>query len=99
MQTTAGMGTTGVMQRRHIASLAAGLTLAAWLGGTAPAAAERIPRDEAHKLQSPLPNSADAAREGRKTYLRPCQYCHGLDGRVRTNPDFAAPSLRVPGDW
>ena len=61
------MGITRLMQRRKTASLVAGPMLAAWLGGHAAAAHERLPRDEARKLQSPVPYSAEAVREGRKT--------------------------------
>lgn len=43
--------------------------------------------------------SDEAVREGRKTYLRLCQYCHGQDGRAQANPDFDAPNLRRPQEW
>ena len=58
-----------------------------------------MPAGQARKLVNPVASSADAAREGRKTYLRLCQYCHGADGRAQANPDFEAPSLRDPADW
>ncbi len=56
-----------------------------------PASAETPP--------SPVAYSAESVREGRKTYLRLCQYCHGQDGRAQANPDFDAPSLRRPQEW
>lgn len=62
-------------------------------------AAERLPRAEARQLKSPIPYSDTHVREGRKTYLRLCPYCHGEDGKAQANPDFDAPSLRAPGDW
>ena len=69
----------------------------AWtaLGG----AAEREPREQSRSLSNPVPLSDDAVREGRRAYLRLCQYCHGPDGRAQANPDFEAPSLRDPRQW
>ena len=58
-----------------------------------------MPRSEARQLANPVGHSAETVREGRKTYLRLCQYCHGADGRAQANPDFEAPSLREPGQW
>ena len=63
------------------------------------AADERMAPEAARKLTNPLPITAEAVREGRKTYLRLCQYCHGADGRAQANPDFEAPSLRAPSQW
>ncbi len=63
------------------------------------AAAERKPQEQAREPQNPVGYSADTVREGRKTYLRLCQYCHGADGRALANPDFEAPSLRAPSEW
>lgn len=63
------------------------------------AADERMAPEAARKLSNPLASTADAVREGRKTYLRLCQYCHGADGRAQANPDFEAPSLRAPSQW
>ena len=63
------------------------------------AAAERMPREQARELENPIAYSAATVREGRKTYLRLCQYCHGADGRAQANPDFEAPSLRAPRQW
>ena len=59
----------------------------------------RMPAEQARELRNPVPYSAAVARDGRKTYLRLCQYCHGADGRAQANPDFEAPSLRDPRDW
>ena len=78
----------------------AGVALAASLGGCALLAADEPGRSQkARQLKNPVPYSADAVREGRKTYLRLCQYCHGADGRAQANPDFEAPSLRDPSEW
>ena len=63
------------------------------------AAAERMPREQARELENPIARTAATVREGRKTYLRLCQYCHGADGRAQANPDFEAPSLRAPRQW
>ncbi len=54
---------------------------------------------KARELKNPVPHTADAVRDARKTYLRLCQYCHGADGRAQANPDFEAPSLRDPAEW
>jgi mono/diheme cytochrome c family protein len=62
-------------------------------------AAERMPPEQARGLENPVGYSAETVREGRKTYLRLCQYCHGADGRAQANPDFEAPSLRAPSEW
>jgi len=82
-------------------SLAFVFAFAAALAGDAGASAtaERLPRAEARKLKSPIADSATAVREGRKTYLRLCQYCHGADGKAQANPDSEAPSLRNPDEW
>ena len=61
--------------------------------------AERMPREEARKLENSVVHSDAAVREGKKAYLRLCQYCHGADGKAQANPDFDAPSLRDPGEW
>ena len=58
-----------------------------------------VPAASAQPPESPLAYSAESAREGRKAYLRLCQYCHGQDGRAQANPDFDAPSLRRPQEW
>lgn len=76
------------------AALAAGLALP-----LLSAADERMAPEAARKLSNPLATTAEAVREGRKTYLRLCQYCHGADGRAQANPDFEAPSLRAPSQW
>ncbi len=62
-------------------------------------AAETTPREQAQSLSNPVPQSEDAVRDGRRAYLRLCQYCHGADGRAQANPDFEAPSLRDPRQW
>ena len=78
----------------------AGLVLGASLAGCALLTAGEPGRSQkARGLKNPVPYSADAVREGRKTYLRLCQYCHGADGRAQANPDFEAPSLRDPSEW
>ena len=84
-----------------LARLAAGLgALGLLLSVTAAdGAAERPTPGEAQSLRNPVAYSAEAAREGRKSYLRLCQYCHGADGRAQANPDFEAPSLRSPDEW
>ena len=69
------------------------------LGPSTLAAAERLPRAAARKLESPIAYSDTSVREGRKAYLRLCPYCHGEDGKAQANPDFEAPSLREPRDW
>ncbi|MDE0104911.1 MAG: c-type cytochrome [Bryobacterales bacterium] len=58
-----------------------------------------MPADQARALENPVEDSPAVLREGRKTYLRLCQYCHGADGRAQANPDFEAPSLRDPTEW
>ena len=78
---------------------ALGPLLALALFATLGAGAERMPREQARELENPIAYSANTVREGRKTYLRLCQYCHGVDGRAQANPDFEAPSLRAPGQW
>jgi mono/diheme cytochrome c family protein len=45
---------------------------------------------------SPLVNSKAAARTGKTTYLRLCQYCHGADGKALENIDFEATNLTDP---
>lgn len=81
-------------RRFATAALAAGLLLP-----LLSAAAERMAPEAARKLANPVASTSEAVREGRKTYLRLCQYCHGADGRAQANPDFEAPSLRAPSQW
>ena len=69
------------------------------LSGAICVAAERMPPEQARILKNPVGYSTETVREGRKTYLRLCQYCHGADGRAQANPDFEAPSLRDPRQW
>jgi len=45
---------------------------------------------------SALANSRAAARTGKATYLRLCQYCHGADGKALENIDFEATNLTDP---
>ena len=93
---------TGIVAARVLCAAwgCAGLALAALLGGCALLAADEPGRPQkARELKNPVPYTADAVREGRKTYLRLCQYCHGADGRAQANPDFEAPSLRDPSEW
>ena len=93
---------TGTVATRvvHAAWKCGGLVLLASLGGCGLLAADEPDQPQkARELKNPLPYSAAAAREGRKTYLRLCQYCHGADGRAQANPDFEAPSLRDPSEW
>jgi mono/diheme cytochrome c family protein len=45
---------------------------------------------------SPLIQSKTAARAGKATYLRLCQYCHGADGKALENIDFEATNLTDP---
>ncbi len=75
--------------------LASALVLPAAIAGCWGAA---LP-SSAETPQSAVAYSAESVREGRKTYLRLCQYCHGQDGRAQANPDFDAPSLRRPQEW
>ena len=60
---------------------------------------DRMPAEQARALENPVEATTAALRQGRNTYLRLCQYCHGADGRAQANPDFEAPSLRDPTEW
>ena len=44
-------------------------------------------------------NSRAAAKSGKATYLRLCQYCHGADGKALENIDFEATNLTDPTLW
>jgi mono/diheme cytochrome c family protein len=48
---------------------------------------------------SVLANSKAAARVGKATYLRLCQYCHGADGKALENIDFEATNLTDPSRY
>ena len=48
---------------------------------------------------TPVQYTKESVREGRRTYLRLCQYCHGTDGKALANPDFEAPDLTNPKQW
>ena len=85
-------------KRGAIALLGIGL-----IGVFATAAAQSVPgeqsRAEARKLKNPVAYSKTSIREGRKSYLRLCQDCHGFDGRAQSVRDFDAPNLRTPDIW
>ena len=59
----------------------------------------KLAREEARKLVNPAAYSKAVIREGRKSYLRLCQDCHGYDGRAQAVRDFDAPNLRTPDIW
>ena len=63
------------------------------LAGTAPAA------QDAATPVSPIADSKAAARAGKATYLRLCQYCHGADGKALENIDFEATDLTDPSRY
>jgi mono/diheme cytochrome c family protein len=48
---------------------------------------------------SSIANSKAAARAGKATYLRLCQYCHGADGKALENIDFEATNLTDPSRY
>lgn len=68
-------------------------TLMLLLAGTAPAA------QDAATPVSPIADSKAAARAGKATYLRLCQYCHGADGKALENIDFEATDLTDPSRY
>jgi mono/diheme cytochrome c family protein len=45
---------------------------------------------------NPSADSQAAAKAGKATYLRLCQYCHGADGKALENIDFEATNLTDP---
>ena len=69
----------------------------------ATAAPQSVPdkqsRAKARQLKNPIVYSKSSIREGRKSYLRLCQDCHGFDGRAQAVRDFDAPNLRTPDIW
>ena len=44
-------------------------------------------------------HSKAAAKAGKATYLRLCQYCHGFDGKALENIDFQATNLTDLSVW
>ena len=60
---------------------------------------DKLAREQARKLTNPAAYSKTVIREGRKSYLRLCQDCHGYDGRAQAVRDFDAPNLRTPDIW
>ena len=60
---------------------------------------DKLAREQARKLTNPAAYSKTVIREGRKSYLRLCQDCHGYDGRAQVVRDFDAPNLRTPDIW
>ena len=60
---------------------------------------DKLAREQARKLTNPAAYSKTVIREGRKSYLRLCQDCHGYDGRAQSVRDFDAPNLRTPDIW
>jgi len=62
-------------------------------------AAGEIPVKASEPVNSPLVQSKAAAKAGKATYLRLCQYCHGADGKALENIDFEATNLTDPTRW
>jgi len=48
---------------------------------------------------NPIAHSKSAAQQGKATYLRLCQYCHGFDGKAHENIDFQATNLTELSGW
>jgi cytochrome c oxidase cbb3-type subunit 3 len=86
MRTDHGHGS----KRTALATATALLTaLAAWPIGAADSTTDI----------STLASSKAAARAGKATYLRLCQYCHGADGKALENIDFEATNLTDPSRY
>lgn len=90
------------MNRSLRRGAAAGIGVQAWvvlfvavaaLGGEE---VRELSREDAGRLENPLPYTKELVREGRKHYLRLCQNCHGKDGRALDNFDFEATDLTAP---
>ena len=62
-------------------------------------AASPVDAADATQQVSPLADSKAAARAGKATYLRLCQYCHGADGKALENIDFEATNLTDPSRY
>ena len=85
---------------KHWAMALAVMGLIAVFATAAPQSVPDKPsREEARKLKNPLVYSKASIRQGRMSYLRLCQDCHGFDGRAQSVRDFDAPNLRTPDVW
>jgi cbb3-type cytochrome c oxidase subunit III len=60
---------------------------------------DRIPRDEAKKLKSPIPYTKKSIAEGRNMFIRYCTGCHGQDGKATIDIMGAATDLTDPKVW
>ncbi len=85
---------------KHQTIVLSGVALIAVFATAAPQAVpDEQTRAAARKLKDPIAYSKSSIREGRKSYLRLCQDCHGFDGRAQAVRDFDAPNLRTPDIW
>ena len=69
------------------------------LSGVAADAGEQSGADATASTVSPIATSKTMAQQGKATYLRLCQYCHGFDGKALANIDFLATNLTDLSGW
>lgn len=76
-------------------------TAAVWSGGCAGAerADERLTREKAKKLKSPVPFNKSSIARGKILYARECTECHGADGKSLVDVIANATDLTDPKAW
>jgi cytochrome c len=61
--------------------------------------AERMTREEAKRLKTPVPYSKASIMRGRNFYIRHCTECHGTDARSQVDVVANATDLTEPKLW
>jgi len=69
------------------------------IAGLAAAQSDRIPREEAKKLKSPVPVTKKSITDGRTIFVRYCTGCHGPDGKATVDVMGDATDLTNPKVW
>ncbi|HYL37522.1 MAG TPA: cytochrome c [Bryobacteraceae bacterium] len=59
----------------------------------------RLSRDDAKKLQNPVPYSRKSIGQGRTMFQRYCTNCHGPDGKAQVDVVANATDLTSPADF
>ncbi len=60
---------------------------------------QKMSREEAKKLKSPVPFTKESITRGRTIYARSCTPCHGADGKALVDVVADATNLTEPKFW
>jgi mono/diheme cytochrome c family protein len=96
----------GIAVAQIAAMLAIAVAVTAALVFTQPAFSDDVPsgenrmsREAAQKLKSPIPFTKESIARGRTLYIRDCTECHGADGKSQVDVVANATDLTDPKLW